>query len=103
MHGTPTRNRALTMVKFPSKECHDGLHGWKNELRKNKSEHASSQRAQLLGVTPHELGGQKLAEILIFYVGQKISWLIYEPIGVKLLNAHAPKKLNRRKIPYSIH
>ncbi len=26
-----------------------------------------------------------MAEILIFYVGQKISWLIYEPIGVKLL------------------
>jgi len=30
-----------------------------------------SQRAQLLGVTQHELGGQKLAEILIFYVGKK--------------------------------
>ncbi len=45
----------------------------KNELRKNKSRHACSQRAQLLGVAPHELGGQKLAEILFFYVGQKIS------------------------------
>jgi hypothetical protein len=30
----------------------------KNELRKNKSGHACSQRAQLLGVTPHELRGQ---------------------------------------------
>ncbi len=57
----------------------------KNKLRKNKSGHACSQRAQLLGVTLHELRGQKLAEILIFYVGQKISGPIFEPIGLKLL------------------
>ncbi len=57
----------------------------KNELQKNKSRHACSQRAQLLGVTPHELGGQKLAEILIFYVGQIIIWRVYAPIGLKLL------------------
>ena len=56
-----------------------------NKLRKNKSRHACSQRAQLLGVTPHELGGQKLAEILSFYVGQKISGRIYASIGLKLL------------------
>ena len=35
----------------------------KNELRKNKKGHACSQRAQLISVTPHELRGQKLAEI----------------------------------------
>jgi hypothetical protein len=58
----------------------------KNELCKNKSGHACSQKAQLIGVTPHELRGQKLAEILIFYVGQKISWRIFAPIGLKLLS-----------------
>ncbi len=46
-----------------------------------------SQRAQLLGVTQHELRRQKLMEILIFYVGQKISGRIYAPIGLTLLRA----------------
>jgi hypothetical protein len=36
----------------------------KNELRKNTSGHACSQRAQLLSVTSHELRGQKLAKVL---------------------------------------
>jgi hypothetical protein len=38
----------------------------KNELRKNKSGHSCSQRAQLLSVTLHWLRGQKLAEKLFF-------------------------------------
>ena len=42
------------------------------------------QRAQLISIN-HELRGQKLAEILIFYAGQKISRPILEPIGLKLL------------------
>ena len=62
----------------------------KNKLRKNKSGHdtrvARDQRAQLLGVTLGRLRGQKLAEILIFYVGQKKSGLRYETTAVKLLN-----------------
>jgi hypothetical protein len=49
----------------------------------------------LLGVTPHELRGQKLAEILFFYAGQKISGRIYAPIGLKLLTlSHRYKKKN---------
>jgi hypothetical protein len=60
--------------------------------------HACSQRAQLLGVTPHELRGQKLAEILIFYVGQKISWHIYAPIGLtKLLRCVSTPSRKKRK------
>jgi hypothetical protein len=39
-----------------------------NELRKNKSEQACRQRAQLVGIT---VRGQKLAEKFILYVGQK--------------------------------
>ena len=57
----------------------------KTSFVKIKVDTRGSQRAQLLGVTQHELRGQKLAEILIFYVGQKISGRIYASTGLKLL------------------
>ncbi len=57
----------------------------KHKLRKNKSGRACSQRAQLLGVTLGRLRGQKLAEILIFYVGPKKSGRRYATTAVKLL------------------
>jgi hypothetical protein len=42
-----------------------------NKLRKNKSGHACSQRAQLVGVTLGRLRGQKLAETLFFLEAKK--------------------------------
>jgi hypothetical protein len=56
-----------------------------NELRKNKSGHVCSQRAQLVGVTLGRLRGQKLAEKIIFIGSSKKSGAIYGTIAVNSL------------------
>ena len=60
----------------------------KTSFVKIKVDTRVARELRLLGVTQHELRGQKLAEILIFYVGQKIIWRIFAPIGLKLLNVN---------------